>query len=118
MPWVLGEGSAETELYPQLRQGMDSIRGSMSPSELKKKASFPWLVGLSWLEHHPINQKVTSSSPSQGTCLVAGSIPGQGTCQGCGFIPSPGTYENCPQYRHVGEATNGCFSLTSVFLFL
>ena len=32
-----------------------------------------WPVWLSWLEHHPINRKVT------------GSIPSQGTCPGCGF---------------------------------
>ena len=33
----------------------------------------PWLVWLSWLEHHPIHQK------------FAGSIPSQGVYLGCGF---------------------------------
>ena len=28
-----------------------------------------WLVWHSWLEHHPINQKVTGSIPGQGTRL-------------------------------------------------
>ena len=34
-------------------------------------------------------------------------IPGQGTCLGCGFSP---------QLEHIQEATNWCFSLTSMFL--
>ena len=36
---------------------------------------------LSWLEHHPINQK------------VVGLIPGQGTYLGCTFVPQLGTWE-------------------------
>ena len=38
----------------------------------------PWLVWLSWLEYHPVNQKVTSSIPSQGTCLHCGFSPWSG----------------------------------------
>ena len=38
-----------------------------------------------------------------------GSIPSQGTCLGCGFSPQSG---------HVQEATDQCFSLTSMFLSL
>ena len=52
---------------------------------------------LSWLEHRPIHQN------------VAGSICGQGTYPGCGFDPQSG---------HIREATNRCFSLTSMFLSL
>ena len=40
---------------------------------------------------------------------VTSSIPCQGTCLPCRF---------CPQSGHVREATNRCFSLTSVFLSL
>ena len=40
---------------------------------------------------------------------VAGSIPGQGTCLGCRFGPRSG---------RIQEATDPCFSLTSVFLSL
>ena len=40
---------------------------------------------------------------------VASSIPGWGTCLGCGFHPRLGC---------VPEATNQCFSLTSMFLSL
>ena len=46
---------------------------------------------------HPAKQKFPSSTPSQGTCL------------GCGFSPWSG---------YVGEATDRCFSLTSMFLSL
>ena len=42
----------------------------------------PWLVWLSWLECRPINRKVTSSIPGQGTCLGCGSVPStQYTCE-------------------------------------
>ena len=51
---------------------------------------------LSWLEHHSTLQK------------VVGSIPGQGTFPGCWFSPWSGRVE---------EATDPCFSLTSMFLF-
>ena len=44
---------------------------------------------------HPTKRKVTSSIPDQGTCL------------GCGLRPWSG---------HVQEATDRCFSLTSMFL--
>ena len=51
------------------------------------------LVGwLSWLEHHPVHQK------------IAGSIPGQGTDLGCGLNPLSG----CIQ-----EAAKPCFSFSS-----
>ena len=52
---------------------------------------------LSWLEGHPTHQKVGSWIPSQGTHLA------------CRFSP---------QYGQVWEATNRCFSFTSVFLSL
>ena len=53
--------------------------------------------GVSWLEHCSIYQK------------VAGSIPGQGTYLGCEFDPWLGC---------LWEATDQCFSLTSMFLSL
>ena len=37
---------------------------------------------LSWLEHHPVHQKVTG----------LGVIPSQGTYLGCGFRPHQGAY--------------------------
>ena len=54
----------------------------------------PWLVWLSWLEGHPVHGK------------AVGSISGQRTDLGCRFDPQSG---------HVQEATNQCFSLTSIF---
>ena len=59
-----------------------------------RKEYLPWPVWLSWLEHHLGNQKVASSVPSWDTCL------------GCRFSP------------HVWEATDPCFSLTSILLSL
>ena len=50
---------------------------------------------LSWLEHHPINQKAMDLIPSEGTCLD------------CGFHSQSG---------HVGEAPNWYFFLTSMIL--
>ena len=37
----------------------------------------PWLVSQ-WIEHQPTNQRVTSSIPSQGTCLGVGQVPNRG----------------------------------------
>ena len=54
--------------------------------------SSPAPVGLlSWLEHHPVHQR------------VAGLIPGQDTYLGCRFNPHSGC---------ILEATNWCFSLS------
>ena len=50
---------------------------------------------LSWLEHHPIHQKVVSSTPGEGRYL------------GCGFDP---------QEEYIWETTDQPFSLTSMFL--
>ena len=57
----------------------------------------PWLVWVSWLEPHPIDQK------------VIGSIPHQGGYLGFRFNLCQGTYK---------KATNGCFSFTSLSLSL
>ena len=57
----------------------------------------PWLMWLSWLEHHPVNQSVMSSTPSQGAYRC------------CRFD----LWLECVQ-----EATNQSFSLTLMFLFL
>ena len=51
----------------------------------------PWLVWLSLLEHHPINQ------------MVVGSIPGQSTYPRCGFNPHLG---------HVQEGNQSVFNLS------
>ena len=60
-------------------------------SFLEKVSNRPWLMGLSWLEHGPVDQR------------IAGSIPSQGTCLSCEFSPGSG---------HIWEATNPCFSLS------
>ena len=60
-----------------------------TPVFLKNGEAWPQPVWLSWLEHRPINWKVT------------GSVAGQGTCLGCGFGP----WSACIQ-----QATNQCFS--------
>ena len=52
---------------------------------------------LSWLKQGPIHQNAVGSIPSQVTYL------------GCGFDP---------WWGHVWEATDQCFSLTLMFLFL
>ena len=44
----------------------------------------PWLVWLCWLEYHPINWKIVSLIPSQGTYL------------GFGFGPRWGAYGRQP----------------------
>ena len=57
----------------------------------------PWLSVAQWIEHQPVNQKVTSLIPTQGTCL------------GCG----PGSLVGGVQ-----EATDQCVSYTLMFLYL
>ena len=64
---------------------------------LTKALKGPWPVWLSWLEHCSIEQGVMKSIPVQDTCL------------GCGFGP---------WLRCIWEATDWCFSLTSMFLSL
>ena len=59
---------------------------------IRKGALAGW---FSWLEHHPVQQK------------VMGSIPGQGTYLGSGFDPQVG---------YVWEATDHCFPLTLMVL--
>ena len=49
------------------------VRANLLRQVTNKIMFQPWLVWLSCLEHHPIDQK------------EAGSIPGQGTHPGCGF---------------------------------
>ena len=40
------------------------------------------LAGVAqWIEHGPENQRVTSSIPSQGTCLGCGPGPQYGACE-------------------------------------
>ena len=58
------------------------------------------------LKPWPVAQLVECSPRNQ---KVAGSIPGQGPGLGCGLGPQSG---------HVWEATDQCFSLTSMFLSL
>ena len=48
--------------------------------DLKKERQA--LAGVAqWIEHWPANQKVTSSIPSQGTCLGCGPGPQLGACK-------------------------------------
>ena len=46
---------------------------------------FQWTLALTgvaqWMDHRPANRKVTSSIPSQGTCLGGGPGPQLGTCK-------------------------------------
>ena len=80
-------------LFPPFPPPPFSLPLPFSPS----LSFLPWPVWLSWLQCHPINQKVT------------GWIPHQGTHLGCRFGPELG---------RVQGATDPCFSLTSVFLSL
>ena len=34
-----------------------------------------------YIAHRPVNQRVTSSTPNQGTCLYCGPGPQQGACR-------------------------------------
>ena len=70
----------------------------------KKICSKPWPVWLSWLECHPVTERLHIWIPLRAHTWAAGLI--------CGL----GTYD--PRCRHVQEATNQCFSLTSMFLSL
>ena len=63
---------------------------------LKIFSLVPWPVWLSWLERHPAAWRIVNS------------IPGLCTSLHCRFGPLSG---------HMREATNQCFSLTSMFLF-
>ena len=59
---------------------------------MQRNSSQPaWPVWLSWLEYHPVDQKVMGLIPSQGTCL------------GCGFGPWLG---------RIWQATNRSFFLS------
>ena len=41
------------------------------------------LAGVAlWTQHRPVNQKVASSIPSQGTCLGSGQVPSWGCVRG------------------------------------
>ena len=64
---------------------------------LAKRQSTALACWLSWLECPPVHRTVVGSIPSQGTYWVRGFDP---------------------QSRHIQEATNWHFSLTSVFLSL
>ena len=49
------------------------------------KSNIPDLAGVAqWIEHRPANQRITSSIPSQGTCL------------GCRPGPQRGAFERQP----------------------
>ena len=72
--------------------------GQVWGSQLQFKSVYPALASVAQLiGHHPAKRN------------VAGSIPCQGTCLGSGCGPSLG----CVQ-----KVTNGCFSVTSMFLSL
>ena len=84
-----------TELLTGAYQSSHHVSTSDSENKIIRKQPWPvrfWLVG-----HHPTELKVASS------------IPSQVTCQGCGFGPRSGS---------IWEATDWCFSLTSMFLSL
>ena len=48
------------------------------PPRFQNPVLLPWPVWLSWLEHHPIHQKVTDLIPRQSTCLDCGFRPCSG----------------------------------------
>ena len=75
-----------------------SVRSASSMKNILYKMVMIALTSVAQFVGHPYTkQKVTSSIPSEGTCL------------GYGFSP---------QWGHVREATYRCFSFTSVFLSL
>ena len=48
-------------------------------TRLNLKSAFSALAGVTqWIEHQPVNQRVASLIPSQGTCLGCGSGPQYG----------------------------------------
>ena len=53
-------------------------KGLVDPQKLKHRA----LVGVAqWIECQPVNLKVASLIPSQGTCLGCGPGPQLGVCK-------------------------------------
>ena len=49
---------------------------------LKAKETHALAGVAQWTECRPVNQKVTSSIPSQGICWVAGQVPSWGHVRG------------------------------------
>ena len=60
------------------RLGIYCKKPEQKTNKILKVKRQPWPVWLSWLEHHPVDQKVTGLIPSQGTYL------------GCRFDPQSG----------------------------
>ena len=54
------------------------LSSKFKKTDKKKIILAPWPVWLRWLEHCPIDQRVTSSIPSHGTCLDYGFSPQSG----------------------------------------
>ena len=52
-------------------------------TRLNLKSAFSALAGVTqWIEHQPVNQRVASSIPSQGSCLGCGPGPQWGHVRG------------------------------------
>ena len=76
---VLIPRTCECDLYWKMIQYGRGHLGGHWPTWLPLKGGgLPWLVWLSWLEHHPAAWR------------VPGSIGSQGTCPGWGFNPQSG----------------------------
>ena len=64
--------------------GMRKKNKKMTVVDTKKKTgkTLIALAGVAqWIEHQPVNQKVTGSIPSQGTCWCCRSGPQLGACR-------------------------------------
>ena len=65
------------------RGGQNNRRDGVKREEkahFKRKRA---LAGVTqWIEHGPVNQRVSGSIPSQGTCLGCGPGPQSGTHKG------------------------------------
>ena len=80
---------------------LGSVTSSCLSSLIYKQERMPWPVWLSW-SVIPYTKRLQVQFLVRAHTWVAGSIP------------SPGAYD--PQFWHIGEAANQCFSPTSLFL--
>ena len=73
-----------TFFLEKLKKWEESYSTWLKKKKKKKKKVYkkPWLVWL-WIEHQPVNQRVTGSIPSQSTAWVAGHVfPSTGCVRG------------------------------------
>ena len=72
---------------PQMKEeNSPEVLDEMEASNLLHRELRVMIIALAgvaqWIEHQPVNQRVTGSIPSHSTCLVCGHIPIWGCVRG------------------------------------